>query len=44
MDGPKPPSIFPRDFYQVFGTRAVPLIFDVRRGAAFDAADWMPRQ
>ena len=41
MDGQSPPSTSPRDLYGAIGTGAAPLIFDVRRGAAFDADDRM---
>jgi hypothetical protein len=44
MDGQQPASISPRDLYEAIGTSAAPLIFDVRRSAAFDAADHMLRQ
>jgi rhodanese-related sulfurtransferase len=37
MDGRQPFSISPRDLYGAIGTGASPLIFDVRRDAAFDA-------
>jgi hypothetical protein len=41
MDGQRPPSILTLDFYGAIGRSAAPLVFDVRRSAAFDAADRM---
>jgi len=41
MDGQQHPSISPRDLYGAIGTGGAPLVFDVRRGAAFDADDRM---
>jgi rhodanese-related sulfurtransferase len=41
MDEQKPPSISPRNLYGAIGTGAAPLVFDVRRGAGFDADDRM---
>src|SRR5262245_28910490 len=35
MDGPN--SIFPRDLFELLDSASAPLIFDVRRAAAFDA-------
>jgi len=35
MDGPN--SIFPRDLFDLLDSASVPLIFDVRRAASFDA-------
>jgi rhodanese-related sulfurtransferase len=39
MDGQKPISISPDELYAAIGTNAAPLVFDVRRSAAFDADD-----
>ena len=36
MDGQTPVSISPRDLYGVIGTGSAPVVFDVRRRAAFD--------
>ncbi|HEY8872399.1 MAG TPA: hypothetical protein VIM52_05165 [Stellaceae bacterium] len=44
MDGQRPPSIFTLDLYDASGTSAAPPIFELRRSAAFDAADRMLRQ
>ena len=39
MDSPK--SIYPRDLFDLLDSAAPPLIFDVRRAAAFDADSQM---
>jgi hypothetical protein len=44
MDGQRPPSIFTLDLYDAIGASTAPPIFELRRSAAFDAADRMLRQ
>jgi hypothetical protein len=44
MDGQQPPSNSPRDLSGVIGASAARLILGVRRSAAFNAADRMPRR
>jgi rhodanese-related sulfurtransferase len=41
MDGPKPPSISPRDLYRAVGVAGSPVVLDVRPAAAFEADDTM---